>query len=452
MATSNQYYDDNYRQDVFTVPVKAGPGTARDDQRNENMVYRDGKWYINGKQRDPQTSKEKQMFADKGVQDKTALRDKLISDGYDPTRADQLVAMLLGNASNQPTLTTPYVGQAQPGSAPTAQANQAGKIGLLGLGDVMTSGVGIGPTDPTTREVEDEELVNHQLGLLLDENGAYVQRAKQRAMELANQRGQLGSSFAAGAAHRAAIDAALPIATADAQAYRDAAAQNMNALNEFALANLQRATQLETSLLDANTRIKMANLDSEVRVILSNLDAMTQTNIANLDAKTRTSIANLQSQTQLAVQKMQENLSLSMQSREMTHQVGLEQLAQTGRVELAKLDIGARIALQEAGFAHDFNMSELDHEEQLRVNEILQGYELDRMAQDNANKRRSEHAQLASQAQINYINYLTAYANSEMDANAAARLKEDAWNNLVAEFSMINGLYPELDPITPKRG
>jgi hypothetical protein len=316
----------------------------------------------------------------------------------------------------------------------------------------MSSGIPIGNTDVTTREVEEEELVGHQLGLLLDENGPYIQRAKQRAIELANQRGQLGSSFAAGAAGRAATDAALPIATADAQAYRDVATANMNALNEFALANLQRATQLETSVLDANTRIKMANLDSEVRILLGNLDALTQTNIANLDATTRTSIANLQSATQIAVQSMQDSLNLTMQSRQMTHDVGMEQLQQHGRVELKNLDYGLQKLLNEAGYEHDFDMSNLDHEEQLRVNEILQGYELDRMAQDNSNKRRTEHATLASQAQINYINYLTAYAGTDMDANAAKRLQQDAWNNLQAEFAMINGLYPELNPITPTRG
>jgi hypothetical protein len=440
----------NYRDNVFTTPFK--DGSSKPGTRKEDWVYRDGQWYVNGKARTPATADEKQNLADKGVTDKTALRDKLINDGYDPTKADQLADLMITRSSTQPSLTTPNVGQATAGSIDAAQAQQAGQIEEVTFQDAMSSGIPIGNTDVTTREVEEEELVGHQLGLLLDENGPYIQRAKQRAIELANQRGQLGSSFAAGAAGRAATDAALPIATADAQAYRDVATANMNALNEFALANLQRATQLETSVLDANTRIKMANLDSEVRILLGNLDALTQTNIANLDATTRTSIANLQSATQIAVQSMQDSLNLTMQSRQMTHDVGMEQLQQHGRVELKNLDYGLQKLLNEAGYEHDFDMSNLDHEEQLRVNEILQGYELDRMAQDNSNKRRTEHATLASQAQINYINYLTAYAGTDMDANAAKRLQQDAWNNLQAEFAMINGLYPELNPITPTRG
>jgi hypothetical protein len=409
---------------------------------------------------DPATGKvtrkpapDKSTLADTAVDDPAqALRDRLLAQGYTAEKAAEIAASLLANAATQPTVETPTVGQATATSIKPGQAGYVDPIDEMTFEDANASGLGIGNTDPVTREVTENELVRTHLEGLLDEESIYIKTAKQRAMQLANARGQLGSSFAAGSAHRAAIEAALPIATADAQAYRDVATANMNALNEMALANLQRATAIDTALLDTNARIRMANMDSLLRVNLANLEALTQTNIANLDAKTRVNIANLQSSTELALQKMRSEVDLTMQSRLMTHEVGMEQLQQTGRVELALLDIDAQILLKEMGFEHDFNMSELDHQEQLEVNRVLRGYEIERDETQHRHERRAQHAQLATAAQTNYINYLTAYATSDLDANAAARLKEDAWNNLVAELEMINGLYPEFDPITPTRG
>lgn len=460
MATTNKSKtqpDNSWKYDYYGQQPPAQetlvPVQENGAPKNQDMVFdpKTNTWTYNGKPWVPENQTAKNKAAATGVQQKQ-LYDSLVNQGYDPARAQELANMLLANAMNIPEMPTQSVGLVQPGSAQAGQAARAADIPQLTLQDVMTSGVGIGPTDPTTRDVQDEELISHQLGLLMDKEGPYLQRARQRAIELANARGQLGSSFTAGAAQRAAIEAALPIATGDAQAYRDAYTQNMNALNEFALANLQRATQLELGLMDANTRINMANLDAEVRTNLANLDALTNTNIANLDAQTRVSLGNLQSQTQLALQRMQDSLQLTLQGREMSHQVGMEQLMQTGRVELAQLDIEARRRLQEAGFTHDLNMNNLDYEQTLQVNEILNQYQLERDSQTREAERRSQHANLAMQAQINYINYMAAYANTDMDANAAKRLAQDAWNNLQAEFDMINGLYPEFDPITPKRG
>lgn len=83
-----------------------------------------------------------------------------------------------------------------------------------------------------TRQVTNNELVSNQLNNLMNQEGAYLSNARRRGLEQANRRGLLNSSIAAGSAERAGIEAAMPIASADAAAYGTAQTQNMEALNQ----------------------------------------------------------------------------------------------------------------------------------------------------------------------------------------------------------------------------
>lgn len=281
-----------------------------------------------------------------------------------------------------------------------------------------------------SRQVTSNELVENRLNSLLAGDSEFITNARRRGAELANRRGQFDSSLMAGTANRAAIESALPIATADAQAYRDAATQNLAAL----------------------TQTRLANLDSATRISMANLDAMTRTNIANLDAATRVKVQHMAGETQKLLQSMQSELQLTMQSRSINHERELENFRQDGRMELAQLDADLRRELQEQGFAHDINMSELDAAEQLELSTIMAEYELERQSRDHALNERQSHVNMAMQAQINYTNYLASFAGTEMDAAAASRLQEQADAQLVATFDMINGLYPNQPPIQVQFG
>lgn len=83
-----------------------------------------------------------------------------------------------------------------------------------------------------TRQVTNNELVSNQLNNLMNQEGAYLSNARRRGLEQANRRGMLNSSIAAGSAERAGIEAAMPIASADAATYGTAQTQNMEALNQ----------------------------------------------------------------------------------------------------------------------------------------------------------------------------------------------------------------------------
>lgn len=82
-----------------------------------------------------------------------------------------------------------------------------------------------------TRQVTGNELVQNQMMGLSNRGGAWLQNAAQRGRQDANRRGLVNSSIASGSAERSALEAAMPIAQADAATYGRTQAENMEALN-----------------------------------------------------------------------------------------------------------------------------------------------------------------------------------------------------------------------------
>lgn len=140
--------------------------------------------------------------------------------------------------------------------------------------------------DPTLRTVDaGKETVSGQLNTLLSSGSPYVERAKAGALETANSRGLINSSMAAGAGEAAAIDAAMPIATADANVYGTVAGTNQtttNAAKTFNAgatntSNLQTAQAANTSGLQAQA--------GEIQTGLQELKGTQATQLANIEAQ-----------------------------------------------------------------------------------------------------------------------------------------------------------------------
>lgn len=123
--------------------------------------------------------------------------------------------------------------------------------------------------DPTLREIQPNELASNQLNEITAYDSPLLKRARQAAQDYAASRGILNSSIAAGNAEGAVIDRATPLALAQAQAYGQAASQNMaaqnaaetqNAINKLNADvastgfNAQRAQQIRDYLLSAAGR------------------------------------------------------------------------------------------------------------------------------------------------------------------------------------------------------
>lgn len=104
------------------------------------------------------------------------------------------------------------------------------------------------------REVDSKSTVAGQMTGLLDKGGDYMKRAETKGLQVANKRGLLNSSFAVGAAHGAAIDAALPIAQQDASTHNNQSLVNQSASNQ--------ANQFNAN---TNTNVNLANQNAENR-------------------------------------------------------------------------------------------------------------------------------------------------------------------------------------------
>lgn len=132
--------------------------------------------------------------------------------------------------------------------------------------------------DPERRTIDAaKESVAGQLDSLLKSGSPLLERARAGATQTANSRGLVNSTMAAQAGEAAAIDAALPIANADANIYGTAARDNQAAGN----------TALQISA-DATNKASMVNADSANQMALQSLRGNQATGLANIEANYKT--------------------------------------------------------------------------------------------------------------------------------------------------------------------
>jgi len=220
----------------------------------------------------------------------------------------------------------------------------------------------------TTREVQDEELTSNQLNSLLEEDGAFIQNALQRGRELAQDRGALSSSIFAGASQRAAIDAALPIASADAQAFQRAASENMAALNQNTLAKLQSATQ-----------IAISNASNQTQASVATAQNRTQASTANAQISGRLGEARLRFESQRIANDAREriaetqlNAQFTMQQGQFAQQRFMEQLQQQGRIDITQLGGQIQAELQSRGFQQEIDLRNLNQANLIEIQELFE--------------------------------------------------------------------------------
>lgn len=157
---------------------------------------------------------------------------------------------------------------------------------LTGQGYTAQSGTAKG-YDPTKWSVDNPQTVSGQLSGLLSKGSPLLDQAQARSNMQMNQRGLLNSSMAIGAGQAALYQAALPIATADAQTYAQAGNFNANASNA--------ANQFNTAATNQQT---LANQQFENQSREYGATATNQANAANQAAYNQQVLANQQASNQ----------------------------------------------------------------------------------------------------------------------------------------------------------
>lgn len=103
----------------------------------------------------------------------------------------------------------------------------------------------------TSTPTQDQYTSTH-LNDLISGNSQYIQNARNSAMAQAASRGLGNSTYAAGNAQAAAINAALPIAQSDAAVDYGTAQANQAALNQLLVANNANANSTQNARIAAN--------------------------------------------------------------------------------------------------------------------------------------------------------------------------------------------------------
>ena len=138
--------------------------------------------------------------------------------------------------------------------------------------------------DPALRGVEANETVSGQLDKLMAADSPVLQRARAGAAGVANSRGLLNSSMGVQAGEAAVLDAALPIASADAGVQNLAARENQAATN----------TALQVGA-DSTNKASLVNADAASQYALQGLRGEQATNLANIEANYKSLIQTNQS-------------------------------------------------------------------------------------------------------------------------------------------------------------
>ena len=168
--------------------------------------------------------------------------------------------------------------------------------------------------DAVTDTVQDDSTVESRLNNLLSQGSDFMDRAAFRGTQMANRRGMLNSSMAAGAAQASAIDAALPIAQQDASTFFKQQQENQRYQNEagrFASEQAQRKAELEAGM-EQDARMKNAEMDFEANKF--NADALNKAASDFAAEQNKNNFAVLDKQLTAALNGIDNNLAMGLES------------------------------------------------------------------------------------------------------------------------------------------
>ena len=207
----------------------------------------------------------------------------------------------------------------------------------------------VAPADEALDTIEEgasysrpEDTVAWQMDQLLQEDSPYMQAAERRAEERAQRFGLLGSSHAVGAAHRAAIESALPIAQQDAQTSSRFGLAQQQAENT--IGQIEAETELGSALM-----VQRMALERQAQT----LDQTFKLAAQGLDFESQTMLADLQGRWQLTTQDANRRLEAALKEKLNLQTIDAETVASV-RASAADLVQNYQISVEELLSDPDF--------------------------------------------------------------------------------------------------
>ena len=290
-----------------------------------------------------------------------------------------------------------YTG-ASAGTIPTATAAQ----GTLSTGSVAQGQTGAITSDATVKG-QLEGLQNEVTTALASGNPMPVwARGAAKATEAAMAaRGMSASSMAAEALAEGIMNAAVPIATADARTYKDMIFQNLANNQQAAITNAQSYLKMDMANLSNNQQTSLANLQTRQSFLLSDQAA------ANASAQ-----FNATSQNQ--VNEFYDKLGATISEQNAVRTDTMNQYAQSEANKIAAINAQNQVAIDEANAAREsainqFNATVENQRQQFNVN----------------NQREIDQSNVVWRRAINTAN--TAGVNATNQTNAQNLLNLSNW-------------------------
>ena len=290
-----------------------------------------------------------------------------------------------------------YTG-ASAGTIPTATAAQ----GTLSTGSVAQGQTGAITSDATVKG-QLEGLQNEVTTALASGNPMPVwARGAAKATEAAMAaRGMSASSMAAEALAEGIMNAAVPIATADARTYKDMIFQNLANNQQAAITNAQSYLKMDMANLSNSQQTSLANLQTRQSFLLSDQAA------ANASAQ-----FNATSQNQ--VNEFYDKLGSTINEQNAVRTDTMNQYAQSEANKIAAINAQNKVAIDEANAAREsainqFNATVENQRQQFNVN----------------NQREIDQSNVVWRRAINTAN--TAGVNATNQTNAQNLLNLSNW-------------------------
>ena len=308
-------------------------------------------------------------------------------------------ATTAAQTTTAPTMPTygQYTG-ASAGTVPTATAAQ----GTLSAGSVAQGQTGTIASDATVKG-QLESLQTDVTTALASGNPMPVwARGAAKATEAAMaNRGMSASSMAAEALAEGIMNAAVPIATADASTYKQMIFQNLANNQQAAITNAQSYLKMDMANLSNNQQTSLANLQTRQSFLLSDQAA------ANASAQ-----FNATSQNQ--VNEFYDKLGATISEQNAVRTDTMNQYAQSEANKIAAINAQNKVAIDEANAAREsainqFNATVENQRQQFNVN----------------NQREIDQSNVVWRRAINTAN--TAGVNATNQTNAQNLLNLSNW-------------------------
>jgi hypothetical protein len=165
-----------------------------------------------------------------------------------------------------------------------AAAASASTTGSTTTDQTVAGELGATVTPGLQEYMSPEATVAGQLEGLLASDSPYIESARARADDVAQQMGMLSSSMAAGAAERAAIESAMPIATQDAKTYATGALAQQSQVDNLAALQYQADLQLQHEAYSQEAANYRSELETTAQMDIAGWELNSNERIAYMNA------------------------------------------------------------------------------------------------------------------------------------------------------------------------